>query len=565
MIDAEPFDEGAHQRSANIRVRQRLTALRDPAVVWRRPNSLDPQGPTTQRLGEWNRGITRLLIAMNLRGAFSMRARAALMAGLFVLALSPLRSIAQDGSVLTYHGDNSRSGHFVVPTLSWEKARSVQLDRAFNASVAGPLYAQPLYWRAPGSNAGILFVATEDDVVQAFDAASGKELWRRVVGRPVRASSLPCGNINPLGITGTPVIDPAAQAIYFDAAVERADGPRHEVFALSMTDGSVLPGWPVDVAEALQKSGRHFDPTVQNQRAALTLLDDMIYVAFGGHFGDCGNYHGWVVGISLRDPSKLVSFETRTRGGGIWAPGGLSVVGPDLFFATGNTFGAGNWSDGEAVLRVGAGLQRSEDKKDYFAPSDWKTLDAQDADLGGSNPLALNVPSAGGDQALMLALGKDRKAYLLDRNNLRGVGGQLAAETVSDQRIITSPAAYPVGNDVFVAFQAPGAHCPKSGGSNGLTVLKIATGSPPTMTTAWCGAIRGRGSAIATTTDWHSNPIVWMLGVEGDNRLHAFRGDTGEPLFVSDPLNGLRRFQTLIATQDRLYVGADGRLYAFNF
>jgi hypothetical protein len=96
-------------------------------------------------------------------------------------------------------------------------------------------------------------------------------------------------------------------------------------------------------------------------------------------------------------------------------------------------------------------------------------------------------------------------------------------------------------------------------------VLKVAAGPPPAMATAWCGALRGRGSPIVTTTDGHSNPIVWMLGAEGDNRLHAFRGDTGEPIFASEPLSGLRRFQTLIATQDRLYVGADGHIYAFRF
>ena len=85
------------------------------------------------------------------------------------------------------------------------------------------------------------------------------------------------------------------------------------------------------------------------------------------------------------------------------------------------------------------------------------------------------------------------------------------------------------------------------------------------MNTAWCGGLSGRGSAIATTTDGHSNPIVWILGAEGDNRLHAFHGNTGEPIVTSEPLSGLRRFQTMIATRDRLYVGADGRIYAFGF
>ncbi|WFU41764.1 PQQ-binding-like beta-propeller repeat protein [Bradyrhizobium sp. CB82] len=502
---------------------------------------------------------------MNIPRAFSVTARVALLAGLFALALLPLSARAQDDSVLTYHGDNGRSGHYVVPALSWEKARSVQLDGAFNAHVAGSMYAQPLYWRPPGTNSGVLLVATEDDVVQAFDATTGTELWRRVVGRPVRRSSLPCGNIDPLGITGTPVIDPATQAIYFDAAVEREDGPRHELFALSTRDGSVLPGWPIDVADALRKAGQHFDPSVQNQRAALTILDGTVYVAFSGHFGDCGNFHGWVIGISLHDPGKLVSFQTRARGGGIWAPGGLSVAGHDIYFATGNTLGASTWSDGEAVFHLTPDLQRGVDERGYFAPSDWRALDARDADLGGSNPLTIDVGSAASGRALILALGKDGKAYLLDRNNLGGVGGQLAAETVSQSSIVTSPTVYRVGDDVFVAFQAPGAHCPRPGNGQSLTILTIAAGSLPAMATAWCGALRGRGSPIATTTDGHSNPIVWILGAEGDNRLRAFRGDSGEPLFASEPLSGLRRFQTLIAVHDRLYVGADEHIYALRF
>jgi hypothetical protein len=200
---------------------------------------------------------------------FLIKTSIPLFAGMLALATSLESAGAQQNSILTYHGDASRSGSFVVPVLTWEKARSVHFDPSFDARVAGHLYAQPLYWHARGSNTAMLLVATEDDVVQAFDAITGKELWRRSVGRPVAGSLLPCGNINPLGITGTPVIDPSTQAIYFDAAVERANGSRQEVFGLSLRDGTVLPGWPIDVSDALQKLGRHFDPRTQNQRAAV--------------------------------------------------------------------------------------------------------------------------------------------------------------------------------------------------------------------------------------------------------------------------------------------------------
>ena len=503
-----------------------------------------------------------------MRATFLMTAATALVAAALAAATASHRAAAQDAaardpSVLTYHGDTSRTGNFVVPALTADKARAVHLDATFDARVAGHLYAQPLYWRPRGSDTAMLVTASEDDVVQAFDARTGKELWRQSVGKPVAGASLPCGNIDPLGITGTPVIDPSSATVYFDAMVQAAGGPRHRIFALSLKDGSIVHGWPLDVADALRAKGQTFDPPVQNERSALTLLGNTLYVAFSGHFGDCGLYHGWVVGVPLNDPGNVASFETKARGGGIWAPGGISVIGGDLFFATGNTFGARTWSDGEAVWRVGPDLRRSDDKRNYFAPRDWRALDQSDEDLGGSDPVPLDVPAASGSQALMLALGKDGKAYLLDRNDLGGIGGQLVADAVSDRSIRTAPAVYPVGNDAFVAFQAPGAHCP--GRDNGLTVLKIAAGSPPTMTTAWCGAVSGAGSAIVTTTDGRANPIVWMLGAEGDDRLHAFQGDTGAPLFTSGAMSGLRHFQTLIATPDRLYVGADDRVYAFDF
>jgi len=180
-----------------------------------------------------------------------------------------------------------------------------------------------------------------------------------------------------------------------------------------------------------------------------------------------------------------------------------------------------------------------------------------------------DLPSGGGGKALILALGKDARAYLLDRNNLGGIGGSLASETVSRYPIRTAPAAYPAGDSVFVAFQGRGANCPTARGDHSLTVLRVRAGAPPSLATDWCAAFRGEGSPIVTTTDGQANPIVWILGAEGDGRLHGYRGDTGEPLFAGggpgDALTGLRHFPTLLAAGNRLYVGADGRLYAFSF
>jgi len=138
-------------------------------------------------------------------------------------------------------------------------------------------------------------------------------------------------------------------------------------------------------------------------------------------------------------------------------------------------------------------------------------------------------------------------------------------ETVSERSIITAPATYPAADGILVTLQAEGTHCPTQ--ARGLLTLKIRPGLPSAITTAWCGSVRGRGAPIVTTTDGHSNPIVWVLGAEGDNQLHGFRADTGETLFTGphQAMTGLRHLQTLIATEDRLYVAADGSIYAFGF
>jgi hypothetical protein len=132
-------------------------------------------------------------------------------------------------NVLTYHGGADRSGNFSVPGLTWERARSLHVDETFHARVAGNVYAQPLYWRPPGSHSGMLLVATEENNVHALDAITGTEIWRRSLGRPVARSALRCDNINPLGITGTPVIDETTQSIYLDAAIADSSGPHHRI------------------------------------------------------------------------------------------------------------------------------------------------------------------------------------------------------------------------------------------------------------------------------------------------------------------------------------------------
>ena len=272
-------------------------------------------------------------------------------------------SVAQAGSntlsVTEYHGGPDRSGHYVVPGLTWDRARNIHATAGFRGDIQGHVYAQPLYWHPSGSSRGLIIIATEDDAVYALDSKTGAVVWKRSLGDPVSSSSLSCGNIDPLGITGTPVIDAGLQAVYLDAFVRQSDGPQHLIFGLSLRDGSTLPGWPVNVSTAAERLGLHFNSRDQDQRGALTIAGGRMYVPYGGHFGDCGVYHGWIVGVSLQDTKNVVAWETRARGGGIWAPGGVSYADQSLFFATGNTMATWGWSDGEAVIRLGLDLESS--------------------------------------------------------------------------------------------------------------------------------------------------------------------------------------------------------------
>ena len=488
--------------------------------------------------------------------------RIAMLAGAFAAALTASVPATADSLILTYHGGPDRAGMYVMPSLTYARGQGLHPDLSFNADYLGDVYAQPLLWRDAKTGAGELIVATEEDRVYAFDEKTGAQKWTRTLGEPAtREAGFRCGDIWPLGVTGTPVIDKPSATLYLDAMVMRDGRPSHEVFALSLVDGSIEPGWPVDVAAAL---GGSFEPITHNQRGALALFAGRVYVPYGGLAGDCGVYHGTVVGLSTSEPGKAVRFSTRARSGGIWAQGGVVSDGKSLFAATGNTSFVKEWGDGEAVLRFAPDLAAPLATRDYFAPSDWKDLDDHDLDLGGTAPIPLDVPSAKGVKKLILAVGKDGDAYLLDRNNLGGIGGEVARAHISLMRAIASPAVWSAGASVFVALEVDGANCPPGSLGKGLLVLKIGAEPAPAIDTVWCNKVGSAGGApIVTTTDGRSDPIVFALGSHGDNRLYAYRGDTGELLAPPQPVFGTTKFQTLIAADGRLYVTGGGKVHAF--
>jgi len=483
-------------------------------------------------------------------------------------------------SVLQHHNHASRDGFYVDPALSKAALANLHVDPAFaGAAILGPTYAQPLYLAGTGSGPDLVIAATEQNHVYAFDAAAGgKPVWDQFLGTPLPRARLAtlkagCGNIDPLGVTGTPIVDSATRTIYLDAMLIASANAtaQHQVFALDASTGAIKSGWPVDLNSTVMFGTTTFDSLPQNQRGALALLGGKVFVPFGGHIGDCGVYHGWVVGISSSDPTQVSAWASRAIAGGVWAPGGISSDGQSLFFATGNTENQANafsapptWQDGETIFRLPPSLAFSGQNADYFTPSNWVALDAADTDIGGTAPLVIDVAGAT-PSALVIGLGKDGKAYLLDRSNFGGIGSPLVLASVASGSIINAAAAYTTAQGSYVVFKGTGKGCP-AGQSGGLVAIKIAAASPPAISVAWCAGPATQDSPAVSATDAQgTDAVVWIVG--DDNKLYGLDGDTGTSIFAggtnTDTMSAVQKFETPIIANGRVFVAANNQVYAF--
>jgi len=462
-------------------------------------------------------------------------------------------------NVPEHHNHDSRDGLYVDPAYTPAAAAALRRDLAFGGGISGNVYAQPLYIEGgPGGKAMIIAV-TESNNVYALDAADVSVIWQRNVGPPVPLSKLPCGDIDPLGITGTPVVDLPSRTLLFDAMTTPDNGTtkKHLIYSMNVDTGTTNTGWPVDVNATAVSGNTVFTSVTQNERGALAVLGGSVYVPYGGHYGDCGTYYGWLIGVPLNNPGTVMSWATAARGGGAWGVGGVASDGVNPFIATGNTFGASVWSGGESIIRFQPGPVFSGLTIDYWAPTNWMGLDTNDTDIGGSGPLIVDVPGATPSQ-LVVSLGKDGNAYLLNRTNLGGVSVPVAQAHVSTSAIRQAAATYRTALGTYVVF---------CGNTTELSAFRIGATSPPTITSVWTVSQGGSGSPFVTSTNGTSSAIVWGIGSEGDQRLHGFDGDTGAVVFngggANELMAGTRRFNTGIVARGRIYVANDSKVYAF--
>ncbi len=309
-------------------------------------------------------------------------------------------NVGRHANWTTYHADAARSGSVAgLPAAG-------KLAVGWSSRLNGAVYGQPL---VIGST---VIAATERDTVYGLSLTTGQVRWAVHVAAALPLRSQPCGNLNPLGITSTPTY--YRGLVYVVAQDGRT---KHMLFGIDPASGRVRYRRSVPSPD--------HRPFYDQQRSALAAGNGRIYVAFGGHFGDCGPYVGSVVGVPAAGPHAgsrpIVSYKVPSSDhAGIWAPGGPAIDGTGtLFVGVGNGDTSPPFDDSDSVTALSPQLRRTG----VFAPSSWVDDNRNDLDLGSLTPALTK-------SGLVLTVGKRGVGYLLRAHRLGGIGGQIAQRSI---------------------------------------------------------------------------------------------------------------------------------------
>ena len=472
-------------------------------------------------------------------------------------------------SVLERNKHPNRDGVFVQPTLTKAKAATLSADTAFNtaATFTGDVFSSLLYMANGPNGKGTFYTVTDGNTVTAIDETTGTTVWSTPLGMAPGKTGAGCGTISPIGVISTPVIDATARVIYLAGAIGTSQTiTDHKIWALSVDDGTVKSGWPISVSKATS-GNLTFNPVVQNQRSALSLVNGTLYVAYGGHNYDCGAYHGWVIGIDTQDPTMMGAWATAGQGEAIWPAGGMASDGNGVFAVTGNsTSGVTTHMDSEELVRI-TGLGT---RSDSWYPTTWHTMDMNDADLSSSSPLYIQVAGATPSK-MVVAIAKDGVMYLLDAGNLGGMGGQKAQFQVAGPSggegmlIHTVPASYTTSTGTYVVFSTDsGGNCPASGPSGAVVMsVLIPAGAPPKPQVAWCVSASNTPGPISTTTDGTNETVVWFMN---NGKLTGVDGDMGTNIYTSSNSCGgtVQHWTSPIAVNGHIVTSGSGHLCSWS-
>jgi outer membrane protein assembly factor BamB len=358
---------------------------------------------------------------------------------------------------------------------------------ASKVKLDGQVYASPIVVAAT------LIVATENNTVYGL-STDGVQRWSTNLGRPTPKSALPCGNIDPLGITGTPIYDASSRSVFVVASTGTT--VQHVLVALDPSTGAIRWRRSVDLPGA--------DAQAMQQRGALTINVGRVWVPFGGLAGDCGAYKGRVVGVPVGDGPPIQYTVPTTREGGIWTPPGPTVFQGRLIVAVGNGESVGGTYDfSDSVLAL-------QDNRlvDSFSPASWASDNRTDLDLGSQGPTVV-------DGRWIFIAGKSGNGYVLRIGKLGGIGGE-----VSQAPICASFGGTAVlGSTVYVPCK------------DGIRAVQIS--SAGTMKALWHAAASIAGS-----------PVV------GGGRVYAL-DQSGGVLHALDPATGGTREQVDVGVTSR--------------
>ena len=436
-----------------------------------------------------------------------MRPRRALRRALLVPALAVL-TVAASATAATaaskdwtqYHGSRNRHGVASMPAFHGHLhvVKKIGLD--------GAVYGSPLVVH------GLTIVATENDTVYAFNSHNHR-VWKHHLAAPSPQSQRPCGDIDPLGITGTPVYHAATNSIYVAAEIS-GSRPTHRLFALRLGNGHVR--W----SRSLDRPG--VDRAAMQERGALAIADGRVWTPFGGLAGDCAQYKGRVVGFRLDGKGKPRTYTVPTaREAGIWTPPGPTVDGKGhLYVSVGNgaSGSSGAYDHSDSVLELNGNAKRI----DSFSPSTWRTDNEQDLDLGSQGPALVGK--------WVFIDGKSGTAYVLRRGHLGGIGGQVHKTSLCESSFGGTAVK---GSIVYVPC------------TDGVRAVRI--GHHGRMTTKWTASSSITGSPVI------GGGQVWTLD-SGNGVLHALGRITGHD-HGSVSVGSVNRFATPALSGHRILVG----------
>jgi hypothetical protein len=502
-------------------------------------------------------------------------------------------AVTDYAGAFTGHNDIARTGQNLREfALTPTTLNQTQFGKAFSCAVDGYVYAQPLYVAnlaipAQGTH-NVVFVATEHDSVFAFDADNTACLQLRMTSfanpnagiTTVPSSDVLTDDIVPeIGITGTPVIDAQSSTLYVVAKTKETGSYVQRLHALDIATGAEKFGGPLVIQASVPGTGDGstggnlpFDPLRQNQRAALLLVNGVVYIAFASH-GDNDPYHGWVLGYDAATLQQVAVFNDTPNGfrGGIWQSGNGPAADSsgNVFVISGNgTFDAdaGGVDFGDSFLKLKAS---SLALVDFFTPFNQAFLDPNDLDFGSSGPVLLPDQMVGAHPHLILSAGKDGNAYLVDRDNMGRFNATdnsqiVQSIAISPNEIYGAPAFWKnniyfvAAQDVLKAFQLSGGLLSTTPTSQASTVFGFPGGTP---------TISANGS---------TNGIVWVLDngaftTPGPAVLHAYDAtNVAVELWNSSQAANLRdqagpavKFTVPTVANGKVYVGGQGQLTVY--